>query len=43
MLILIKLKLMWYALVCFAANLIRDGKIFVTANSSYKHDLSAVE
>ena len=36
MLILIKLKLMWYALVCFVANLIGDRKILLTANSIYK-------
>ena len=43
MLILIKLKLMWYVIVCFAANLICDRKILLTANSSYKLDLSAFE
>ena len=42
-LILIKLKLMWYALVCFVANLICDRKILLTASSSYKLDLSAFE
>ena len=43
MLILIKLKLMWYVIACFAANLICDRKILLTANGSNKHDISAFE
>ena len=37
------LKLMWYAWDCFVANFVCDWKILLTANNSYKLDLSAFE